>query len=90
MRIILILLYYVYRILDLAILAYCILSWIAAPGSRLFEFYRKLAYYIEPLFIPARKILYKLRLNIPIDLSPWLTMILLGIVYRILAVLLGG
>ena len=77
-------LYYFYWLLDLAILVWCIMSWIVTPGSRLYGFYYKLGSYLEPLFVPVRKILYKLRVDLPIDLSPWITMILLGFVYRIL------
>ena len=77
-------LYYIFRVLDLAILVWCILSWFVTPGSRLFGFYYKLGSYLEPLFLPVRKILYRLRVDLPIDLSPWITMILLGFIYRIL------
>ena len=77
-------LYYFYRLLDLAILVWCIMSWIVRPGDRLYGFYYKLGSYLEPLFLPVRKILYRLRLNLPIDLSPWITMILLGFIYRLL------
>ena len=83
-----IVLYYFYRLLDLAILLYCIFSWFVRPGTRLYDIYVRMAYYLEPLFVPARKLLSRFRLNIPIDLSPWLTMILIGIIYRILATIL--
>ncbi|MBR5730484.1 MAG: YggT family protein [Firmicutes bacterium] len=77
-------LYWFWRLLDLAILVYCIMSWIVTPGSRLYRFYYKLGCYLEPLFVPVRKLLGRLRLSLPIDLAPWITMILLGFVYRIL------
>lgn len=79
------LIYIVFRVLDLAILAYCIMSWFVRPGTRAFEIYRKMAYYLEPLFKPARKILSRFNLNIPIDLAPWLTLVLLTIIYRVIS-----
>ena len=79
-----IVLYYLYRLLNLAILLYCILSWFVRPGTRLYDIYVKMAYFLEPLFVPARKLLSRFNLNIPVDLSPWLTMVLVGIIYRVL------
>lgn len=76
--------YYAFRVVDLAILVYCILSWFVRPGSRAFDLYRKLGYYLEPLFRPARKLLSRFNLNIPIDLAPWVTMLLLSVLCRIL------
>ena len=95
LRLINIILYYFFRIVSLAILVYCIMSWFVRPGSRAFEFYRKLAYYIEPLFVPARKLLnwiyrrFNLRM-IPIDFSPWLTIVFLNIIHRIIILLITG
>jgi len=83
-----ILLYYVFRLLDLAIFVYCIMSWFVRPGTRLYEIYAKLAYFLEPLFVPARKLLSRLRIGIPVDLSPWVTMLILGIIYRILVIII--
>ena len=77
-------LYWFWRLLDLAILVYCIMSWVVTPGSRLYSFYYKLSCYLEPLFVPVRRLLGRLRLNLPIDLAPWIIMILLGFIYRIL------
>lgn len=75
---------YAFRIFDLAIFAYCILSWFVRPGTRAFDIYRKLGYYLEPTFKPARMLLSRFNLNIPIDLAPWLTLVLASIVCRIL------
>ena len=77
-------LYYIYRLLDFAILAYCILSWIAGSNYKLYKIYSWLGKYLEPIFTPVRKLMYRLNINLPFDLSPWITMILLGFVYRIL------
>ena len=79
-----IVLYYFYRLLNLAILLYCIFSWFVAPGTRLYDIYVKMAYYLEPLFVPARKLLSRFNLRIPVDLSPWLTMVFIGVIYRII------
>ena len=83
-----IIIYYAFRVLDLAIFAYCILSWLVRPGSRAFEIYRKLGYYLEPLFKPARMLLSRFNLNIPIDLAPWITMILASLICRILLIII--
>ena len=83
-------LYYLYRILDIAILVYCVASWFVRPGTKAYYYYGKLAALLEPLFMPVRKLLYKLRLNLPVDLSPWITLLLLGVVYRLIISLLLG
>ena len=77
-------LYYFYRLLNLAILLYCVLSWFVRPGTRLYDIYVKMAYFLEPLFLPVRKLLSRSRLNLPVDLSPWLTTILIGFIFRII------
>ena len=81
-------LYLAYRVADLAILVYCIASWFVRPGSRAYEYYGKLARIVEPMLLPVRKLMYRLNINLPIDLSPWITMILIGFVYRVLAAFL--
>ena len=82
--------YYFFNVLDIAILVYCIGSWFVRPGSKLFDLWRKLGYYLEPLFRPAKILISKLKFmrNVPVDFSPWLTCILLGLVYRLIFVLL--
>ena len=83
-RLIRVTLYYVYRAADLAILVYCIGSWFITPQSRAYEYYVKLARIVEPILLPVRKLMYRLRINLPVDLSPWITMILIGFIYRLL------
>ena len=85
-------LYYFYRALNIAILVYCIGSWFVNPGSKLFYYWRKLGYFLEPLFRPARMLWDLLRQllrrifpnigSIPIDFTPWLTVILLEFLFR--------
>ncbi len=91
-------LYYFYRALNIAILVYCIGSWFVSPGTRLFDYWRKLGYFLEPLFRPARALMEVLRRLIrrifpnfrplPIDFTPWFTVILLEIIFRALLRLL--
>ncbi len=83
-----VIIYYAFRVLDLAILAYCIMSWLVRPGTAGFDIYRKLGYYLEPLFKPARMLLSRFNFNIPIDLAPWLTMIFASIICRILLIII--
>lgn len=75
-----------YEILDIVILVYCIASWFIRPGTKVFYFWRKLDYFLSPLFYPARFILSKFRITerLGIDFTPWLTLILLRFVYRII------
>ena len=87
-RLIRISLYYIYRIVDLAILVYCIGSWFITPRTRAYEYYIKLARIVEPVLLPVRKLMYRLRIDLPVDLSPWITMILIGFIYRILVSLI--
>lgn len=91
MRIILqIALGYFFQIINYAILIFCIGSWFVRPGTGLYDFWRKLGYFLEPLFRPAKFLLSRLRFmrSIPVDFSPWLTVILLGFVYNAVMVLL--
>ena len=82
-------LYLIFRVADLAILVYCIASWFVRPGDRVYELFVKLARVVEPVLYPVRKLMYKLGWNLPIDLSPWITMILLGFIYRLLVFIVG-
>lgn len=86
MRLIVYALYYFVRVLNYAILIYCIMSWFVNPGSKLFYAWKKLEYFLMPIFTPAKLLLSKIRFtrNLPIDFSPWLTVILLNMVYNLL------
>ena len=77
-------LYFVVRVLNFVILVYCVMSWFVTPGTRLYDFYVRLHNLLQPLFMPARKLLSRFNLRIPIDLAPWLTMVFLTLIYRIL------
>ena len=91
-------LYYFYRVINIAILVFCIGSWFVNPGGKLYYYWRKLGYFLEPLFRPARAIMELLGRGLrsifpnfrplPIDFSPWLTVILLEFIFRILLQLL--
>ncbi len=83
-----VLLYIVFRVFELAVLAYCIMSWFVRPGTQAYDIYVKMSYYLEPVFKPFRNLLSRLGLNIPIDLSPWLAIIAASILYRVLAILI--
>ena len=82
------LLFIVFRLFELAVFAYCIMSWFVRPGTQLYDIYVKMAYYLEPIFKPFRNLLARLNLNIPIDFSPWLALIAASLLYRVLAMLL--
>jgi len=77
--------YYFFRVINIAILVYCIGSWFVRPGTKFFMYYRKLGYLLDPLFRPARTLLNKLgAYRLGIDFSPWLTCILLNFVYNLI------
>lgn len=83
-------LYLVFRVADLAILVYCIGSWFVRPNTPAYDLFVKLAQIVEPVLYPVRKLMYRLGWKLPIDLSPWITMILLGLIYRLLVVFIVG
>ncbi|MCR5010022.1 MAG: YggT family protein [Clostridia bacterium] len=83
-------LYLVFRVADLAILVYCVASWFVRPGDRVYDLFVKLARIVEPVLYPVRKLMYRLGIDLPVDLSPWITMILLGFIYRLLVVFIVG
>ena len=83
-------LYLIFRVADLAILVYCVASWFVRPGDRAYDLFVKLARVVEPVLYPVRKLMYRLGINLPVDLSPWITMILLGFIYRLLVVFIVG
>ncbi len=75
----------IYQLLDFAILAYVLLSWFVRPGTKLAEVYMFLARILEPVMGPIRRIMQPLTYRIRLDFSPWVTMILLSFVYRLLS-----
>ena len=83
-------LYILYRLLNFLIFVYCILSWFARSNYKIYNIYMWLGRFLEPLFVPVRKLMYRFNINLPVDLSPWITMLLLGLVYRVLVSLLFG
>ncbi len=83
-------LYLVFMVADLAILVYCVASWFVRPGDRVYDLFVKLARIVEPVLYPVRKLMYRLGIDLPVDLSPWITMILLGFIYRLLVVFIVG
>ena len=69
------------KLINAAILVYCILSWIM-PRTQVFEF---LARFIQPFVAPFRRLSFRLmaRFNIPLDLSCWFAMIGYGLLDRL-------
>ena len=72
------------RVLQLAVLAYCLMSWF--PSLRGSKFFQTLGRILEPFAAPFRGISAKIRqlTGIPLDLSLWLALIALEILERIL------
>ena len=84
MRAIVIVLDRLLRLLQLAVLAFCLMSWF--PSLRGSKFYRALGRLLEPFAAPFRGISAKIRqwTGLPVDLSLWLALIALEILERIL------
>jgi len=72
----------VVRVLDLAILVYCVMTWIM-PGGKFFWWLKNL---VDPLAAPFRPIAMKLarRFNLPFDFSLLFAMIALSVVENLL------
>ncbi len=67
------------RVIDYAILAYCLCSWILMPSSKVYTFLRNLVWpFVAPFKSISMKLMYKIGLRI--DLSAWFALIALQIV----------
>lgn len=66
------------RVINYAILAYCLCSWIVSPTSKVYVFLRNLVW---PFIAPFRGLSMKLmvKLGLRIDLSAWFALIALSI-----------
>lgn len=72
---------YFARIVSVLIFIYCILSWVTRPDSPVFRLISRL---VQPLIEPFRPIGNKLiEWGFRIDLTPWVAMIALQILQRI-------
>lgn len=74
------LIYYVYTILELLILARCILSFL--PFNNRFTGWIYMA--TEPLLSPFRNLMYRFNYNLPIDFSPVLAILALRLIYQVI------
>lgn len=73
-------------IISYALLAYCVMSWVASPQNRLYQF---LARFAEPILYPFRLLMDRLlRRPLPFDISPILAMVALNILQSLLGRLL--
>ena len=71
------------RVIEVAILAYCVLSWFMPTTNPLF---RWLHNFISPFVSPFRRLgmWFIQRTRIPVDLSYWIAMIVLHILQNVL------
>lgn len=67
-----------FRVANLAVWAYVILSWIVTPYTKLYDIYRKLGSVIEPILSPIRKLISPLTYRIGLDFSPYLLALLIS------------
>ena len=61
-----------YRVLNILLWAYCILSWVAMANPRLYDIYMKLDNIMRPVMAPFRKLCAPLTYRTGIDFSPLL------------------
>ena len=80
--------YFVYRIMSTVVLVYVILSWISGMHPTLAKIYYMLQGVLEPLLRPIRKLLWPLTSRIGLDFSPYVLILILGLIYRILVSIL--
>jgi len=74
-----------FKLADLAIWAYVILSWVARSNPKLWDIYRELSRIIEPILAPIRKITQPIAYKTGLDFAPYLLAILLSAAYRLVA-----
>ena len=73
---------YFLRIVELALLAYCILSWVVPYEAKVMRLLGKV---VEPLIWPARRLIARFTQNpIILSLAPLLVMLMLNVVSAIL------
>ena len=84
--------YFVYRIMNIVVLVYVLLSWVAGMNPTLAKAYYFLAGILEPLLKPIRKLMWPVTRKIGLDFSPYILIVAMGLIYRILASLIiyGG
>jgi uncharacterized protein YggT (Ycf19 family) len=77
-------LYYFTQVIQYMVLAYVVLSWFSRPGGKTFFIYQKLGELLEPLFAPFRRLTRGFAMRSGLDFSPFLLIIALSVVYRII------
>ena len=73
------------RVLNWALWIYVILSWFPPRSMTLFRVRDFLAQFIEPLLSPIRNLMAPLTYRIGLDFSPYVLILLISFVYRLLA-----
>lgn len=87
---ILLAIYYFTQLLQYMILAYVLLSWFARPGKRLYDFYRRLGEILEPILAPFRRFTLPLAMRSGLDFTPFLAVIAISVMYRLIHVVMIG
>jgi len=73
-----------YRVINIALWAYVILSWFYRSSAKLYNIYMLLSKYIEPVLRPLRKLLMPISYKIGIDFTVYAAMLILQFAYRVL------
>ncbi len=76
----------VFRILEIAILAECIGSWI--PQARYSKFMEIVHSVTGPILEPCRRLQYRFLSNMPVDFSPLIALLIMDVIRGILVALL--
>ncbi len=72
---------YFLRIFMYALYIYCICSWVLSPYNKVM---RVLARIVDPVLRPVRNVLFRLFPRLPIDLSPIVLGLLVGLIQQML------
>lgn len=72
---------YFLRIFMYALYIYCICTWILSPFNKVMRF---LARIVDPFLRPVRNVLFRLFPRLPIDLSPIVLGLLVGLAQQLL------
>ncbi len=82
--------YYFTIVIQYMILAYVVLSWFSRPGGRTYRIYQKLGDVLEPLFVPFRRLTRGLALRTGLDFTPFVTIIAVSMIYRLIYAAASG
>ena len=73
-----------YRIFNIALWIYCIMSWFRFNNATLWNVYNKIGDFVEPALAPIRRLMEPITYKIGIDFSPVVLIFILNLIYSII------